>query len=268
MGYLVFSKSCSDEISCYEKSPMLGPYPDALSEWGGKNAPLIVEDGEWWRLVTPILLHAGLFHLVGNVAVQLEMGILFEKEWGTIRWLIIYIGSGAGSSILSVIFMPQAVSVGSSGAVMGLFGAKLAEIVLRVCERDDTVQSRVAHKVRKEQCCAVTCSVIVVLLFSFVPYVDWAAHVGGLLAGLAMGFMIFSLELEYCFWQLFWLLIGFALTFAGFMASLTHMYSGEIEIIEQLRDVCGYYTTTFADYECNCMRSEYFSNMNNGNAAA
>jgi membrane associated rhomboid family serine protease len=129
---------------------MLGPYPDALSECGGKNAPMIVEDGQWWRLFTPIMLHAGIIHLAGNIAVQLEMGIFFEKEWGSIRWLIIYLGSGFGSSILSVIFMPQAVSVGSSKAVMGLFGAKLAELILRAFERKVTAQQRVAHEVRCE----------------------------------------------------------------------------------------------------------------------
>ena len=53
---------------------MFGPYPDALSEWGGKNAVLILEDGQWFRLVTPIFLHAGVIHLFCNVAVQLIRG--------------------------------------------------------------------------------------------------------------------------------------------------------------------------------------------------
>jgi membrane associated rhomboid family serine protease len=91
-------------------NPMIGPYPDALSEWGGKNSVLILEDGEWYRLMTPILLHAGIIHLFCNVAVQLETGLLFEREWGSVRWLIIYLGSALGSSILSVIIMPNAVS--------------------------------------------------------------------------------------------------------------------------------------------------------------
>jgi len=151
-------------------NPMFGPYPDALSEWGGKNSILIVEDGEWWRLITPILLHAGVIHLFCNVAVQLELGVFFEREWGSMTWLIIYMSSAIGSSVLSVITMPDAVSVGSSGAVMGLFGAKLSEIICRACEKSDTAQDRVAHQVRKEQCIGVSCSVVVVLAFSFIPY--------------------------------------------------------------------------------------------------
>jgi hypothetical protein len=151
-------------------NPMIGPYPDALSDWGGKNAINILEDGEWWRLITPIMLHAGVIHLLCNVAVQVETGAFFEREWGSRNWLIIYLVSGVGSSILSVIVMPDAISVGSSGAVMGLFGGKLAEVICRYCESDDTEQGRIGHQVRKEQCAGVTCSVTVVMLFSFIPY--------------------------------------------------------------------------------------------------
>jgi hypothetical protein len=151
-------------------NPMIGPYPDALSYWGGKNAVNIIDDGEWWRLLTPIMLHAGVIHLLCNVAVQVETGAFFEREWGSFKWLIIYLVSAVGSSALSVIKMPGAISVGSSGAVMGLFGAKMAEVFCKFCDRDKTTQGRIAHQVRKEQCSGVTCSVVVVMLFSFVPY--------------------------------------------------------------------------------------------------
>ena len=241
-------------------NPMIGPYPDALSEWGGKNAVLILEDGESYRLLTPIFLHAGIIHLVGNVAVQLETGVFFEREWGSLRWLIIYLTSAIGSSVLSVIAMPMAVSVGSSGAVMGLFGGKLAEVVLRACERRITPQDEVAAQVRKEQCCVVTVSVIVVMLFSFIPFVDWAAHLGGLVAGFLVGLMIFCFEIHSHCWKIVWLVIGTAATITCFTVAFTYMYSGNVETIEELRDVCGYYKEHFEDYECNCMRDEYLNN--------
>lgn len=63
-------------------NPMIGPYPDALNYWGAKNAVLIIDDGEFWRLFTPIFLHAGLIHLAGNVMVQIDAGNQWEKEWG------------------------------------------------------------------------------------------------------------------------------------------------------------------------------------------
>jgi membrane associated rhomboid family serine protease len=228
-----------------------------LSEWGGKNSVLILEDNEWWRLETPILLHAGVIHLLCNVVIQLETGVFFEKEWGSLRWLIIYLVSALGSSVLSVIAMPDAVSVGSSGAVMGLFGGKLAEITMRACERVRTKQDHVGKKVRKEQCIAVSCSVVLVMAFSFIPFVDWAAHVGGVLAGLCIGVIIFACEIESVPWRILWLVIGVALTTASFGYSMSYMYSGAIQPAEELRDVCAYYKEALGgDYECVCQREE------------
>mmetsp|Transcript_49168 Transcript_49168/g.73314 ORF Transcript_49168/g.73314 Transcript_49168/m.73314 type:complete len:364 (-) Transcript_49168:213-1304(-) len=238
-------------------NPMVGPYPDALSEWGGKNAINILEDGEWWRLVTPILLHAGVIHLICNIAVQLETGAFFEREWGSVNWLIVYLTSAVGSSILSTICMPNSVSVGSSGAVMGLFGGKLAEVICRCCEATKTKQQQIGHEVRKEQLGAVLCSVALVMAFSFIPYVDWAAHLGGLVAGLLVGFAVFSCKIHTITWRLLWFLVGFTVTLVCFIMALQYMYvSGEIEPAEELRDVCGYYQQFFEDYECKCMRDE------------
>ena len=53
---------------------------------------------------------------------------------------------------------------------MGLFGGKLAEVVVRSCESKNTVQGRIGHEVRKEQLGGVLCSVILVMAFSFIPY--------------------------------------------------------------------------------------------------
>jgi membrane associated rhomboid family serine protease len=245
-------------------NPMIGPFPDGLSEWGGKNAYLILEEGESYRLLTPIFLHAGVLHLIGNVAVQLETGLFFEKEWGSLRWLIIYLVSAIGSSILSVIAMPQAISVGSSGAVMGLFGGKLAEVIIRAlecCNNDLTQQERVARAVRKEQCCLVSSSVIIVMLFSFIPFVDWAAHLGGLISGFLIGLAIFPFDLQthWCI-RIICSAIGLAVTITSFALALQYMYSGKVQSIEELKDVCGYYKQNFQDYECNCMREEHNNN--------
>jgi membrane associated rhomboid family serine protease len=102
--------------------------------------------------------------------IQLETGAFFEREWGSPIWTTIYLVSAVGSSILSVIAMPNSISVGSSGAVMGLFGAKLSEACLRFFERIKSDQDHVAHKVRREQLVACLCSVLIVGLFSFIPY--------------------------------------------------------------------------------------------------
>ena len=113
-------------IAPFQLNPMIGPPPDALDYWGGKNALKIIDDNEVWRLITPIFLHAGIIHLLCNVSVQLDIGELFEREWGSRIWLFIYLTSALGSSIWSCCMMPDNISVGSSGAVMGLFGGKVS----------------------------------------------------------------------------------------------------------------------------------------------
>ena len=216
-------------------NPMIGPYPDALNYWGAKNSVLIIEDGEWWRLVTPIFLHAGLIHLMGNVMVQLESGNRWEKEWGTPIWIIVYIGSAFGSSILSAIAMPDQISVGSSGAVMGLFGAKFAEIFLLCCERSETRVEKADERSRKEQACEVIGGIILVMAMSFIPYVDWAAHVGGLAAGFVIGLVCFSFKIRNWFFILIWFVIGVGTTLALFSVALAYMYN-MVEANDDLRD--------------------------------
>lgn len=248
---------------------MVGPYPDALNYWGAKNAVLIIEDDEWWRLFTPIFLHAGLFHLGGNVLVQADSGNRWEKEWGSIIWLLIYIGSAFGSSILSVCAMPHQISVGSSGAVMGLFGGKLAEIFLLCCEKSKTVEEYAGEQSRKDQACAVIGGIVVVMAMSFIPYVDWSAHLGGLVAGFVIGLVCFSFKIRMWMFMLVWLIVGVGTTTALYSGALAYMYN-EVEVKDDLRDVCGYYKQFFEDYECRCMLDEaiqwgsWGNNVNDG----
>lgn len=246
---LVMMVEC--HVAPFRINPMLGPYPDALDYWGGKNAFKIIEENEWWRLITPIFLHAGVLHLVGNISIQIDTGAFFEREWGSAVWLIVYIVSAIGSSILSCCFMPNSISVGSSGAVMGLFGAKLAEIFCRSWESQESAQSRIAYEVRMEQLNNVLCAVLLVGLFSFVPYVDWAAHLGGLVAGIVIGLILFSTKIKSIGWVSLWLLVGMLLTIFLFAVALTFMYN-MVEPSKDIENVCAYYQKYFDDYECNC----------------
>ena len=279
---LIMMIQCS--IAPLNINPMVGPYPDALDYWGGKNAYKIINEGEMWRLGTPIFLHAGVIHLLCNVSVQLDIGIFWEREWGSPTWLCIYLTSAIGSSVLSCCCMPDNVSVGSSGAVMGLMGGKLAEVFCRACESKKKKQQKIAHEgkkdmtcgvlyirfflnrgcvfllilipfclsvVRKEQFSQVLCSVVVVMLFSFVPYVDWAAHLGGLLAGFATGMCCFATWIKTRHCAFLWFIVGMALTVAYYGSTIIYMMTA-VNPMDDLKDVCGYYQQYFEDYQCNC----------------
>jgi len=248
-------------IAPLEINPMIGPYPDALNYWGAKNAVLIVDDGQVYRLVTPIFLHAGIIHLAGNVLVQMDSGNRWEKEWGSLIWILVYVGSAIGSSVLSVIAMPDQISVGSSGAIMGLFGAKFAEIVVLLCEKVTTVREMAASQSRKEQACHVILGIIVVMAMSFIPYVDWAAHLGGLVAGFAIGIVLFSFKMRNKFGTVFWLGVGIATCFLLYSTFIAIMFTTETD--DEMRDICAYYQKNLEGYECKCQLNEEWAANHN-----
>jgi hypothetical protein len=82
--------------------------------------------------------------------------------------------------------MPNNISVGSSGAVMGLFGAKFAEIALLCCEKGKTQMERWANTIRNRQACQVIGGIVIVMAMYFIPFVDLHMSVE-LLPGLLLG---------------------------------------------------------------------------------
>eukprot|EP00548_Thalassiothrix_antarctica_P008999 CAMPEP_0194137860 /NCGR_PEP_ID=MMETSP0152-20130528/7689_1 /TAXON_ID=1049557 /ORGANISM="Thalassiothrix antarctica, Strain L6-D1" /LENGTH=297 /DNA_ID=CAMNT_0038835037 /DNA_START=44 /DNA_END=937 /DNA_ORIENTATION=+ len=208
-------------------NPMVGPYPETLDNWGAKDTEKIVHDGEWWRIFPcPVFLHAGVFHLLGNISVQLDMGAFFEREWGSLVWFIIYAGSGIGSSILSVCIIPDSISVGSSGAVCGLFGAKLAELLILKLNRysSSTVEERIGHVIRREQLVHILINVVIVGAFSFIPFVDWAAHLGGFISGITIGIVFFSCMIRQPVLLYSCVMVGIVLTISVFSWGIRSMY--------------------------------------------
>ena len=108
-----------------------------------------------------------------------------------------------------------------------------------------------AHKVRMEMFGGVFCSVVVVMLFSFIPFVDWAAHLGGLISGFVVGMVLFAFSLRSKLSMFFWGVFGILSCVIFYATSLEYMYN-EVEPVEELSDVCEYYRQYFDDYECNC----------------
>ena len=84
-----------------------------------------IADGEVWRLVTPVFLHAGLWHLFGNMLVLYFTGIRLEQRYGSREFILLYLAAGIFASL--VYFGMQmagnaspARAVGASGAVFGV----------------------------------------------------------------------------------------------------------------------------------------------------
>ncbi len=87
---------------------------------------VLVDQGDWWRLVTAMFLHAGILHLAFNMFALYWLGSAVELALGMRRYLLLYFVSGiAGSAGALVSSSPLAITVGASGAIFGVMGALL-----------------------------------------------------------------------------------------------------------------------------------------------
>ncbi len=162
----------------------LQPITADLFRWGASSASAVVRDGEWWRLVTATVLHGGLVHLALNMWALWVAGTQVTRWFGNGQFLLIYWGSALAGSALSLHFSAQqAVSVGASGAVFGVLGALLAGVV----QHRDRVPKAVVTQLLTSQGAFVAIS----LVQGFTrPGIDNAAHIGGLLAGAGMAWLL------------------------------------------------------------------------------
>lgn len=170
-------------------NPLIGPSAKTLVELGARDTSAIVEDGQWFRLFTPLVLHAGLIHYLINMAALFFIGGAVEQSHGMFNTTLIFLISGVGGNILSAIFLPQYISVGASGGIFGLIGACLADIMLnwnilflKSSEDDEKTRSRNIWAI-----VWITVELIVNILLGTTPYIDNFTHLGGLLYGFFCG---------------------------------------------------------------------------------
>ncbi|CAH1439162.1 unnamed protein product [Lactuca virosa] len=163
----------------FKENPLLGPSSSALEKMGALDVNKVVDDHQGWRLITCIWLHGGLLHLLANMLSLLVIGIRLEQEFGFIRIGLLYIISGFGGSLLSALFLQSNISVGASGAVFGLLGAMLSELI--------TNWTIYANKLAA----LVTLVIIIAinLAVGILPHVDNFAHLGGFSSGFLLGFV-------------------------------------------------------------------------------
>jgi len=109
---------------------MIGPSAETLIRMGAKDSYLIVVQNEAWRLVSSIILHAGLVHYFINMLALWFVGSAIETCHGPVAAAIQFIIPAVGGTVLSAIFLPQYITVGASGGIFGYIGACLADIIM------------------------------------------------------------------------------------------------------------------------------------------
>ena len=98
---------------------------EMLYNEGGLSPAACLGDGQYYRLVTAMFLHADIQHLLNNMVLLGGLGAMLEPEAGHTGFCILYFLSGLGGQIVSLIYKMfsgewYVVSIGASGAVFGL----------------------------------------------------------------------------------------------------------------------------------------------------
>lgn len=152
---------------------------EALWALGGKFGRSIVQDHQWWRLITAGFLHGGWLHILMNSWVLYDLGAQTEQIYSTPRFLVIYFVGTAGGFYLSLVQSPGILSIGASAGIMGLIGAMIAFGVAN--------RSSMGREIRNFYLRWV--AYILVLGFMGFGNTDNWAHIGGLAAGFAVGYV-------------------------------------------------------------------------------
>ncbi len=151
-----------------------------LYRWGAKYGPAIA-DGEWWRLFLPIFMHIGFLHLLTNTLGLLIFGSMTERLMGSRNYIAIYLATGVLGNVASFIMTP-AMGAGASGAVFGVVGAFAVYLLLN---------RQIIGPAAQQMLIVVGVIVVLNVVSGFsTAGVDNAAHVGGLLGGLFMSYLI------------------------------------------------------------------------------
>jgi membrane associated rhomboid family serine protease/Flp pilus assembly protein TadD len=162
--------------------PSLDFTRQVMLHFGANYGPLTLS-GEWWRLVTYMFLHGGIFHIAINMWCLWNLGTLCEDLYGRWTYAAIYLITGIAGGLTSVAWNPRVLSVGASGALFGLTGALIAsfylgEFSLSGISIRGTLSSLLFFAGFS-------------LFFGFVdPRIDNGCHIGGLVSGLALGALV------------------------------------------------------------------------------
>ncbi len=155
-----------------------GAQLDWATGLGALRADLI-HNGQLWRLLTPMLLHASIPHIFFNMYAVYVLGPGLEQAFGRWRFFILYVLSGFAGNVLSFLHFNLTgsldFSVGASTAIFGLIGAEGVFLYLNRAVFGSRFRSAIQ---------SVITIVVLNLLISLTPGIDIWGHIGGLLGGL------------------------------------------------------------------------------------
>ncbi len=151
---------------------------------GAMYVPAVLEGGEWYRVFAHMFIHSGIEHIFNNMLMLGVLGYQMEKEYGRVRFTITYFICGIGATVVSaipeILNSDYSVSVGASGAIMGLFGAILVMIA-----KNGRAMGRVSSVPR------LIVLFVIMIFGNMGTGIDWMAHLGGALVGVVMALILY-----------------------------------------------------------------------------
>ncbi len=160
----------------------LVPNAEVLQAWGTNFGPLTM-DGQWWRLITSLFLHFGVFHLALNMWALYVGGRLAERLFGSWAFALLYFAAGIAGSLGSLIWNPAVNSAGASGAIFGVYGSMLAFFLRKHAAIPPAIISQ-------QRWSGITFIGFNLMNGFSHSGIDNAAHIGGLGVGIMMGLVL------------------------------------------------------------------------------
>lgn len=150
-------------------------------KWGADFGPLTLS-GQWWRLFTSTFVHFGIIHIGFNMYCFWDLGRGLEYFMGRRAFVVAYLVSGLGASLVSVGWNPWRVSAGASGAIFGVAGAFFAYLAFK--------KTPYGGVFLKQRIKSLAIFIAYNLFRGLAGGVDNSAHMGGLVFGFVLGALI------------------------------------------------------------------------------
>ena len=154
-----------------------------MAESGAVFAPAVIYEKEYDRLLTAMFMHFGINHIINNMIVLFALGDHLERALGHVRYLILYLISGVGSNLISMLINgpdSMVVSAGASGAIFGVTGGLISAVLINQGRLEDLSFRQLA---------------VMAALSFYLGFtesgVDNTAHAAGLLIGILLGMMLY-----------------------------------------------------------------------------
>lgn len=165
------------------------PTADALLRYGANSTSLVLDHGQWYRLVTATFVHVGWIHLATNMWCLWNLGLLGEPLLGPFGLVAVYLLTGVAGNLLSmavnVLGRNDAIGAGASGAVFGIAGI----LIVLLSNRKLPIPWEELHRLRRSVIQFAVLNLLIggATIFVNVIKIDNMAHVGGFASGLALG---------------------------------------------------------------------------------